>query len=224
MKINFFKFHGCGNDFIIFDDRENIFSLTQKKIENLCNRRFGIGADGLILIRNRKEADFEMIYFNADGKTGSMCGNGSRCAVSFAFDLSLIKEKCIFIAADGLHEAEIKNISNEKEKMVAVKMRDVSGIEINPAFIFLDTGSPHVVVQQKNIDELNVFDEGRKIRYNERFKEKGTNVNFIEKENEFIKVRTYERGVEDETLSCGTGVTASAIASSVINSSEGNNS
>lgn len=224
MKINFFKFHGCGNDFIIIDDREKVFSLPQKKIEHLCNRRFGIGADGLILIRSHIEADFEMIYYNADGKTGSMCGNGSRCAVSLAFDLAIIKEKCIFIAADGLHQAEIKSIVNKNEKTVAVKMRDVSPIEINPAFIFLDTGSPHVVVQKKNIDEINVYEEGRKIRYNERFKDKGTNVNFIEKENEFIKVRTYERGVEDETLSCGTGVTASAIASSVINSSEGNNS
>lgn len=221
MKISFFKFQGCGNDFIIIDDRDEVFSLPNNKIENLCNRRFGIGADGLILIRKHTEADFKMVYFNSDGDIGSMCGNGSRCAVSFAFDLGLIKENCTFLAADGMHKAEIKSITDKSEKMVAVQMCDVEGIEINSDFIFLNTGSPHVVIQQTNLDEVNIFEEGRKIRLNERFKAKGTNVNFIEKENDFLKVRTYERGVEDETLSCGTGVTASAIASSVINSSNG---
>lgn len=224
MKISFFKFQGCGNDFIIIDDRNQEVSLPGNKINNLCNRRFGIGADGLILIRNHKDFDFEMVYYNSDGNIGSMCGNGSRCAVSFAFDLGLIKNNCTFLASDGKHEAEIKSISDNSEKIVAVKMRDVEEIEINSDFIFLNTGSPHVVIPQSNLDEVNIFEEGRKIRFNERFKAEGTNVNFIEKENDFLKVRTYERGVEDETLSCGTGVTASAIASSVINSSNGNNS
>jgi diaminopimelate epimerase len=224
MKISFFKFQGCGNDFIIIDDREEVFSLPKNEIENLCNRRFGIGADGLILIRNHKDVDFEMVYYNSDGKIGSMCGNGSRCTVSFAYDLGLIKENCTFLAADGMHKAEIISISSGKEKIVTVKMRDVEEIEINSDFIFLNTGSPHVVIPQKNLDVENIFEEGRKIRFNERFKKEGTNVNFIEKENDFLKVRTYERGVEDETLSCGTGVTASAIASSVIDSTNGNNS
>jgi diaminopimelate epimerase len=224
MKISFFKFQGCGNDFIIIDDLDEAFSLPKNKIANLCNRWFGIGADGLILIRNHKDVDFEMVYYNSDGKIGSMCGNGSRCAVSFTYDLGLIKENCTFLAADGIHKAEIKSIKDKSEKIVAVKMRDVEEIEINSDFIFLNTGSPHVVIPQTNLEEANILEEGRKIRFNDRFKTKGTNVNFIEKENDFLKVRTYERGVEDETLSCGTGVTASAIASSVINSSRGNNS
>lgn len=224
MIFTFYKFQGCGNDFIIIDDRNENFHLSTSEIENLCNRRFGIGADGLILIRNHPELDFEMVYYNSDGKLSSMCGNGSRCVVSLAFDLGLIQENTTFNAADGLHEAIIRNVTSKNEKIVAVKMRDVHEIEINNEFIFLNTGSPHVVIKKQNIDNFDVLTEGKKIRYNERFKKEGTNVNFIEGKGEFLKVRTYERGVEDETLSCGTGVTASAIAASVINSKEGNNS
>lgn len=224
MIFNFYKFQGCGNDFIIIDDRKENFKFSKEVIETLCNRRFGIGADGLILIREHSEADFEMIYYNADGNISSMCGNGSRCAVSFAFDLGIIKEKSTLLAADGMHEAEIKEVINKNEKIVAIRMRDVREIEVNGDFIFLNTGSPHVVIKKHNIDNFDVFNEGRKIRNSERFKKEGTNVNFIEPNGDYLKVRTYERGVEDETLSCGTGVTASAIAASVINSKEGNNS
>ena len=215
MKINFKKFQGCGNDFIILDDRDQLFATYFDKIELLCQRRFGIGADGLILIRENAEVDFEMVYFNSDGKIGSMCGNGSRCAVSYAYDLGMIKDNCIFKAYDGLHKAEIKEIISDKKKEIAVQMCDVKNIEIHEEFIYLDTGSPHVVINKLDVDNLNVVEEGRKIRFNDRFKDTGTNVNFIERDFDVLKVRTYERGVEDETLSCGTGVTASAIASGV---------
>ena len=224
MIFAFYKFQGCGNDFIIIDDRMENFNPSTKEIENLCNRRFGIGADGLILIRNHPESDFEMVYYNSDGKLSTMCGNGSRCVVSLAFDLGLIHENTTFFAADGFHEAVIKNVTNKNQKTVAVKMRDVQEIEVNEDFIFLNTGSPHVVIKKQDIDNFDVFNEGKKIRNSERFKKEGTNVNFIERNGDYLKVRTYERGVEDETLSCGTGVTASAIAASVINSIEGNNS
>ncbi|MDB5273707.1 MAG: diaminopimelate epimerase [Chitinophagaceae bacterium] len=209
MNVGFYKYQGTGNDFILIDDRQNQFPLGNVAlIEHLCHRRFGIGADGLILLRNHSSSDFEMLYHNSDGKIGSMCGNGGRATVQFAHDLGVIGDKTTFMAADGLHEAYIK------DHWVHLKMSDVSGVENNEGFFFMNTGSPHYVAWVENLDDFQVFEEGKKIRYNDRFRQQGTNVNFMEKDGMVLKVRTYERGVEDETFSCGTGVTACAIAAS----------
>jgi len=209
MNVVFYKYQGTGNDFILIDDRENQFPLGNTElIEHLCHRRFGIGADGLILLRNHPTADFEMLYHNSDGRIGSMCGNGGRATVQFAHDLGVISDKTTFMAADGLHEASLK------DNWVHLKMSNVSGIEQNDDFLFMNTGSPHYVAWVEKLDDFQVFEEGKRIRYNDRFHENGTNVNFMEKDGMVLKVRTYERGVEDETYSCGTGVTAAAIAAS----------
>lgn len=207
MHLEFYKYQGTGNDFVVIDDRSHTFDVTnEKQIAQLCDRRMGVGADGLMLLRNHETADFEMLYFNADGKPGSMCGNGGRCMVDFAHYLGIIDTTCTFMAVDGLHEAKWS------EESVSLKMIDVNAVERNNDFAFLDTGSPHYVQLVDELDAFPVFEEGRKIRYNERFKAEGTNVNFVELQNEACSVRTYERGVEDETLACGTGVTAVAIA------------
>lgn len=217
MIIRFSKYHGTGNDFIMIDNRSSVLRTSVKTndlIAHLCHRRFGIGADGLILINSSHKADFEMIYFNSDGREGSMCGNGGRCAVSFANSLGIIKDKTIFTATDGIHEAEI--LKKEKESTeVSLKMQDVKGIEKHNNFYLLNTGSPHYVCFRKNVKELDILNEGRRIRYSKDFAENGINVNFAEVADDSIFVRTYERGVEDETLSCGTGSTATAIAASL---------
>ncbi|WP_291721002.1 diaminopimelate epimerase [Bernardetia sp.] len=231
--MKFYKYQGTGNDFIMIDNRNNSFSDTQKKdkdfIERLCHRRFGIGADGLILIEKSKEpnekADFEMVYFNSDGALGSMCGNGGRCAVAFAYRLGVFEGKeTTFLAYDGLHFAKVASKENEVTE-VELQMSDISEVETNQDFYFLDTGSPHFVrflegETLHNFKNYPVFEEGKKVRYNERFEKEGTNVNFVVKkvansEKNSIFVRTYERGVEDETLSCGTGVTACALSYSL---------
>lgn len=205
----FHKYQGTGNDFIMIDDREAVFPSDHVAlIERLCHRRFGIGADGLILLRSHPTADFEMIYHNADGKVGSMCGNGGRATVQFAHDLGVISDKTTFMAVDGLHDAYLK------EGWVHLKMSDVSAIDVKEDSFFMNTGSPHYVQWVSQIDSFNVFDEGKRIRYNDRFAPGGTNVNFMEKNGDVLSVRTYERGVEDETYSCGTGVTACAISAS----------
>ncbi len=205
----FHKYQGTGNDFIMIDDRDQLFPAHNiALIEHLCHRRFGIGADGLILLRNHPTADFEMVYYNADGKVGSMCGNGGRATVQFAHDLGVIGDKTTFLAADGLHDAFLK------EGWVHLKMSDVSAIEQTQGSFFMNTGSPHYVQWVNGINEFNVFEEGAKIRYSARFSPQGTNANFMEKTDHILNVRTYERGVEDETYSCGTGVTACAIAAS----------
>ena len=209
MNVVFYKYQGTGNDFILIDDRQNQFPLGNVAlIEHLCHRRFGIGADGLILLRHHSSSDFEMLYHNSDGNIGSMCGNGGRATVQFAHDLGVIGDKTTFMAADGLHEAYIK------DHWVHLKMSDVSGVEKNEGFFFMNTGSPHYVAWVQKLDDFQVFEEGKKIRYNDRFRKEGTNVNFMEKDGMVLKVRTYERGVEDETYSFGTGVTACAIAAS----------
>lgn len=209
MELKFYKYQGTGNDFIMLDNRSNVFdSKNTTLIEKLCHRRFGIGADGFILLENEPGYDFKMVYFNSDGNQSSMCGNGGRCLVKFAHDLGVIKESTTFLAIDGPHEAFIK------DNLVHLKMIDVTAVENNSDHFFMNTGSPHYVKTVSEIDTFNVFDEGKKIRNNERFKEKGTNVNFTECKNDILHVRTYERGVEDETYSCGTGVTAAAIAAS----------
>ncbi|NJO03087.1 MAG: diaminopimelate epimerase [Bacteroidia bacterium] len=205
----FHKYQGTGNDFIMVDNRNLHFDArSEALIQRLCHRRFGIGADGLILLENADGYDFRMVYFNADGREGSMCGNGGRCTVKFAQSLGLFDTHTHFLAVDGPHEARVEG------NWVYLKMMDVSEAEQNPEFYFLDTGSPHYVQWINDLENFDVFQAGRTVRYNDRFREPGTNVNFVEKigDNQ-IFVRTYERGVEDETYSCGTGVTACALVS-----------
>jgi diaminopimelate epimerase len=208
MKLVFYKYHGTGNDFIIIDNSNKTIQLTKEQVEKLCHRRFGIGADGLMLMNNAAGYDFGMTYYNADGNPGSMCGNGGRCMVQFAYDTGLHKSEYLFKAVDGDHKATIENNS-----WIDLKMNDVGDVEtfLYSDFI-LNTGSPHYVKPAADVKNIDVFKEGREIRYSKRFAQEGINVNFVElKQDEEIFVRTYERGVEDETLSCGTGVTASAL-------------
>jgi diaminopimelate epimerase len=211
MKVHFFKYHGAGNDFIILDNRNLTFEADNfSLIALMCDRRFGIGADGLMLLQNHGSSDFEMRYFNSDGNEGSMCGNGGRCIVSFARHMNIIDSSSRFMAVDGIHEATI-----EENDRINLKMSDVKQIEYIGRDFFLNTGSPHYVRFVNDLSGLNVVAEGRKIRYNERFKEEGTNVNFVMMGNDHLTVYTYERGVEDETLACGTGITASALCAAL---------
>ncbi|MCL4151402.1 UNVERIFIED_CONTAM: hypothetical protein GTU68_052739 [Idotea baltica] len=205
--MQFFKYQGTGNDFILIDARQKSFTLSQQEIEKLCHRRFGIGADGLIVLKEHTDVDFQMIYYNADGREGSMCGNGGRCIVKFAHDLGIFVEKTNFLAVDGPHAASVNG------QVVSLKMTDTKAVSQKDGLNFYDTGSPHVVKYVENLEELDVFNEGRALRYSPFWKaNNGTNVNFVEVLDEnSIKVRTYERGVEDETYSCGTGVTACAL-------------
>lgn len=217
MQLHFYKYQGTGNDFILLDNRKNEIQLTTEQIAFLCNRRFGIGADGLMLLELEPGADFKMVYFNSDGNQSSMCGNGGRCISAFAAKMGLMNDRAKFIAIDGIHEAVIH------EGFVSLKMNDVKSIEKTEDFFFLNTGSPHYVKFVENVDSYNVFEEGKKIRNNERFLAEGTNVNFIERKEDSVFVRTYERGVENETLSCGTGVTASALVAALSGMSTGKN-
>ena len=206
MELTFFKYQGTGNDFVIMDNRNGKINLTTAQVKHLCDRKFGIGADGLMLLNSSEYYDFEMVYYNADGNEGSMCGNGGRCLVQFAFDRGIVRDKYKFIATDGAHEAFFS------EGWVNLKMKDVSEVYKHMGYFVLNTGSPHYVKPTNDVKELNVYEEGRSIRYSDEFKEEGINVNFVERlDEDRIVVRTYERGVENETLSCGTGVTASAL-------------
>lgn len=208
MTLHFYKFHGTGNDFILIDNRDSkIKKLKPEQIQYLCNRNFGIGADGLMLLNKHEEFDFEMDYYNSDGSGSTMCGNGGRCIVGFAKKLGIIKDYTRFIASDGSHEAFI-NESGE----VKLKMKDVEEIKLKQNNIFVNTGAPHHIVFNDNIAKLNVYEKGKAIRYSEEYKDVGTNVNFVQIKNEGIEIRTYERGVENETLACGTGAVASAIS------------
>jgi diaminopimelate epimerase len=208
----FNKYQGTGNDFIIIDNRELKFNRADNAlVAKLCDRRFGIGADGLMLLQNKTGYDFEMVYYNSDGNESSMCGNGGRCISEFARTLGLVKDKAYFIAIDGEHESLIQ------PGFITLKMKDVKEVELNTAFTFLNTGSPHYVAFVNDVEHYNVFEEGKKIRNNSRFKAEGTNVNFIERKLDELFVRTYERGVEGETYSCGTGVTAAALVASLKN-------
>lgn len=209
MKIPFYKYQGTGNDFVIIDQREQQYLKRddQQTIERLCDRRFGIGADGLMLLQHQEGYDFEMVYFNSDGRESSMCGNGGRCITAFAHSLGVFEDSCRFLAIDGPHDAVVR-----EDGWVELKMIDVEDIEKGSDFFYLNTGSPHYVTFKDDLGELDVYEAGRAIRYSDRFRAEGTNVNFVQLEPEGISVATYERGVEDETLSCGTGVTAAAIA------------
>ncbi|MBI1344191.1 MAG: diaminopimelate epimerase [Terrimonas sp.] len=209
MKIDFFKYQGTGNDFIILDNRDHHYNqLRSEQINHLCHRRFGIGADGLMLFNSKEGLDFEMVYFNADGKEGSMCGNGGRCIVKFAYHAGIHKSLYHFQAIDGIHEAEI-----DSDGTVSLKMQDVASIEKHFGDYILNTGSPHYVKIVPKADDVDVVKRGRDIRYSKEYEKEGINVNFVEQltEPDKIRVRTYERGVENETYSCGTGVTASAL-------------
>ena len=208
-NIPFFKYQGAGNDFILIDNRDLDFSnLTEKQVNQLCDRRFGIGADGLMLLQNHEAYDFEMHYYNADGRIGSMCGNGGRCIVAFAKALGIITNETNFLAVDGAHYAKISEAGN----WVDLQMIDVQDIKQDEKAFVLNTGSPHYVLEVSNLGDLDVFAEGKKIRNNNTYKEKGINVNFIEDKGDHFFIRTFERGVEDETYACGTGVTAVALA------------
>lgn len=209
MPFRFDKFQGTGNDFIIADDWQHDFPVDNKRwINHLCNRKFGIGADGLILLQPHSETDYRMIYFNADGNESSMCGNGGRCIAQFAYERGYAGINQTFTAVDGLHHAQIK------KDTIALTMQSVSNTRITPGgYYWMDTGSPHLVSFQENNDEIDVKNTGRSIRNGDQYNKHGINVNFVNiLAEQSIHVRTYERGVEDETLSCGTGVVASAIA------------
>lgn len=209
MEIEFFKYQGTGNDFIMVDNRN--LALPQKNTElyrRLCDRRFGIGGDGFIMVQNKDGYDFEMIYFNSDGNESSMCGNGGRCITMFAKQLGIINKKAHFLAVDGPHDAEIFD-----DGRVSLYMKNVDEVEKIGDDLFLNTGSPHYVrFIEGDIDAFDLITEAHKVRYNERFAAQGTNVNIVKPEGSVLKVRTYERGVEGETFSCGTGVTAVALA------------
>jgi diaminopimelate epimerase len=206
MIIEFYKYQGTGNDFIMIDDRESTFDISDNKlIAALCERRMGIGADGLILLRNHPSLDFEMIYFNSDGNQSTMCGNGGRCIIDFAVMLEIIKTETTFMAIDGEHKGQFLGDT------ISLQMNDVASIDGVGDGLVLDTGSPHYIEMVDDLNYMNVAEEGRKIRNSTPFKKEGINVNFVQDSSE-LHVRTYERGVEDETLSCGTGVVATALA------------
>ncbi len=209
MKIPFKKYQGTGNDFVIVDQRTRSYigHENQALIARICHRKFGVGADGLILLENKVSYDFEMIYFNADGRQSSMCGNGGRCITSFANEIGLIEGKAKFVAIDGVHLSEIDVVGE-----VSLQMQDVTDIKINEDHFEMNTGSPHYVAFVEDLSDIDVKNLGATIRYSAQYKLEGINVNFVEESDKGLEVATYERGVEDETLSCGTGVTAAALA------------
>lgn len=211
MRLEFCKYHGAGNDFVLIDNRGLTFEADNiSLISWLCDRRFGIGADGLMLLQELPGYDFEMRYFNSDGREASMCGNGGRCIAAFARRLGIGGHKVTFMAVDGVHEAIF-----EEDGDISLRMSDVSQVEAEGDEFFLDTGSPHFVRFLDSLDGLDVVREGKAVRYSSRFREKGTNVNFVKQEGDHLTVYTYERGVEDETLACGTGITASALGAAL---------
>lgn len=217
MDLHFYKYQGTGNDFVLIDNRTSNFKNDTKIIKKLCDRRFGVGADGLILLENSSLdlSDFKMVYFNADGNESTMCGNGGRCIVAFAKKLGVIESETTFEAIDGLHSATIN------DGFVNLKMVDVPTVNLSKEASFLDTGSPHHVAFVDDVYDFDVFTQGRRIRNLPNYEAiKGTNVNFIQIKEGVVHVRTYERGVEDETLSCGTGVTAAAITAKMSNKIE----
>lgn len=208
MNIQFYKYQGTGNDFVILDNRNGQYNgLTTAQIKLMCDRRFGIGGDGLMLLNLLEGYDFEMKYYNADGGESSMCGNGGRCLVKFAYDMGITKTSYHFLASDGPHEATFGDTG-----WVRLKMKNVDEMDEDEGNCVVDTGSPHYVKIVNDVKHYDVFEEGKRIRYNKKYRQEGINVNFVEIEHGHIYVRTYERGVENETFSCGTGVTASALA------------
>ncbi|MFN4881166.1 MAG: diaminopimelate epimerase [Bacteroidota bacterium] len=211
MKISFVKYQGAGNDFIMIDGRaDDLFELEESLIRKFCDRKYGIGADGLIIIKNMYSQDFRMLYFNADGKEGSLCGNGARCAVIFAAECGVLFNTHSFVAYDGVHHFTITD-----HNRVRISMKEVRHIAQRDNALLLDTGSPHLVFNvDDDIENLNVYETGKKTRYNQEFATNGVNVNYMQIRSDGIRLRTYERGVEQETEACGTGCVAAAIARS----------
>lgn len=227
MNLKLYKYQGAGNDFIVLDNRDALVKVEEGilskpgfsiSVETLCDRRYGIGADGLMLLENSQSLDFKMLYFNSDGSGGMMCGNGGRCMVAFAKDCGI--EKFDFEAADGFHSAEILSDSGNS-KVVRLKMKDIDKVTEYEDGYFLDTGTRHFVTFVDEIASIDVFGRGRELRYDPRFAPIGTNVNFVKPNGNILDVRTYEKGVEDETYACGTGIVASSIASYVRMHGEG---
>ena len=219
MKIPFYKYQGAGNDFILIDNRDLAVDHNDPAmIARLCDRRFGIGGDGIMFLQNKEGFDFEMVYYNSDGQPSSMCGNGGRCIVAFAKFLGVINSETEFLAVDGPHHAKI----SETGDWVSLHMIDVDTVTRDRDDYVLNTGSPHYVqLVNGGLTDKDVFADGRDIRYNDTYKAKGININFVEPATEGYFVRTYERGVEDETYACGTGVTAVALAMAQHNNQTG---
>jgi diaminopimelate epimerase len=219
MQIEFYKYQGTGNDFVMIDNRSNFFPKDNiQLIARLCDRRFGIGGDGLILLENDTETDFKMVYYNSDGNQSSMCGNGGRCLVAFAKKLNVIQDNTTFIATDGLHHASVA-----ENGIVSLQMIDVPEVKMTPDYVFMNTGSPHHIQLVEDLEHYNVKENGASIRYGELYGKQGSNINFVKKIDETtFSLRTYERGVEDETLACGTGATAVAIAMNVLGETKAN--
>ncbi|MCB2221902.1 MAG: diaminopimelate epimerase [Bacteroidetes bacterium] len=211
MKLHFSKYHGTGNDFIIIDNRNNEVNLTKQEIKWLCDRHLGIGADGLMLLFHTIPFDFEMKYFNADGGEGTMCGNGGRCIVAYAHHLGMSDQRAHFLTIDGEHHGEILE-QKDHISMIKVTLQDIHQIERNQNDYIINTGSPHYVKFVNSLEGMDIFNRGKEIRWDERFQPEGLNVNFVVSKAENLIVRTFERGVENITLSCGTGVTAAAVA------------
>ena len=196
----------------MIDDRQQTFPISTKLINRLCDRHFGVGADGLILLQNDKEFDFKMVYFNSDGNESTMCGNGGRCIIRFANDLDVASENMTFTAIDGLHHGIVDN------NVIRLQMIDVDEVEDHDHYLFMNTGSPHHVEFVEKVDDVDVYSRGKEIRNGSPYFEKGSNVNFVEvMPDNNLRIRTYERGVENETLACGTGITAAAISAYVKN-------
>lgn len=219
MQIEFYKYQGTGNDFVMIDNRSDFFPKENiQLIAHLCDRRFGIGGDGLILLENDTETDFKMVYYNSDGNQSSMCGNGGRCLVAFAKKLNVIQDNTTFIATDGVHHASVAD-----NGIVSLQMIDVPEVKTTADYVFMNTGSPHHIQLVEDLEHYNVKENGASIRYGELYGKQGSNINFVKKIDETtFSLRTYERGVEDETLACGTGATAVAIAMKVLGETKAN--
>ncbi len=214
MQLPFVKYEGTGNDFILIDDRTGLMLQEPSFIRRLCDRHYGIGSDGVLLLRNHEGFDFEMVFFNPDGSEATFCGNGGRCMVAFAQSLEIIGIEASFIAADGVHKAAILG-ENSNKTVVELGMQDAEIYEYSEERCYLNTGTYHYVEYVPDAASADVEARGRLIRYQDHFAPHGTNVNFVSFQDGRLNVRTYEKGVEAETLSCGTGVTASAIAASL---------
>lgn len=218
MKIHFYKYQGAGNDFILIDNRASFINHQNPKlISGLCDRRFGVGGDGIMFLQDKEGYDFEMVYYNADGQPSSMCGNGGRCIVAFAKYLGIIDTDTEFLAVDGPHHAKISASGD----WVSLQMINVDTINTDADAYVLNTGSPHYIKLVDGLKDKDVYTDGHAIRNNSTYREKGINVNFVEPTDEGYFVRTFERGVEDETYACGTGVTAVALAMAKHNNQTG---
>ncbi len=214
MNLTFHKYQATGNDFVLIANLEQNLHVTSDQIKRLCDRNFGIGADGLILLEKSQNTDFKMVYFNANGKQSTMCGNGARCIAKFAQSLGLVESNCVFEAIDGMHKARISN------DQVTLKMNDVLEFKkLDNHSIQINTGSPHYVTFTDEIPQEDFLTKAKEIRHGKAYNKEGINVNFASV-GQNINMRTFERGVENETLSCGTGVVATALAYQIIYKTE----